>query len=76
MRVASSENGGCLATRLMKRFRALLRPSMNSLSAEERYGVIITEPAALRASAQAPKHLGIEVSRILWLAMGTRQATL
>ena len=36
LRTTSSEKGGCRATRLMKRFSALLRASMNSLSAEDR----------------------------------------
>jgi hypothetical protein len=39
LRRTSSEKGGCRATRLMKRFRALLRPSMNSLSAGQDRGV-------------------------------------
>lgn len=40
----SSEKGGCRATRLMKRFRALLRASMNSLSAEDR--TVTRQPGA------------------------------
>lgn len=39
LRSTSSEKGGCRATRLMKRFRALRRPSMNSLSAGGEYRV-------------------------------------
>ena len=33
LRIVSSEKGGCRATKLMKRFSARLRASMNSLSA-------------------------------------------
>lgn len=55
LRSTSSEKGGCRATRLMKRFRALRRPSMNSLSAGGEYRVT-TDLAehSLRAGFQAP----------------------
>lgn len=49
----SSQSGGCRATRLRKRFRALLRSSMNSLSAAGRR-------LATSQRAQAPAAAGTE----------------
>lgn len=61
LRSTSSEKGGCRATRLMKRFKALRRPSMNSLSAGEEYRVtteLVERP--LTASFRAPHQRAME----------------
>lgn len=72
LRTTSSEKGGCRATRLMKRFRALLRASMNSLSAGERTRVTKHSPVlappvggtlcprAEAVQAECSEHLGEE----------------
>lgn len=58
LRSTSSEKGGCRATRLMKRFRALRRPSMNSLSAGGEYRVTMESAEPCSESASEAKNRG------------------
>lgn len=54
LRTPSSEKGGCRATRLIKRFSARLRASMNSLSAGGRTQVTAGPGTGPQAGAQGP----------------------